>query len=366
MAYSGYIYGYNAETDEVVSGAGGSNNEVDFGPRTNGTNITEILAFVVEGKIEPLSVSAPTNATLTEGDTYTTTVTGTLSSEGVLSSATALYGIEGVTSASNISKVGTYGTLSLDTATGAFSYVLDSSDIDTAALSGADVVNETFTVTISDGLGGSASSTLTIPIQGSGINLDAVAVDDKINLAEATAGFDLTGKTNPGEEVTVTFGGNGAGVTLAGTNSATAGADGTFSVPVTLADVQAITDGVTTFTVAMDYPKTYNIKVTVDSGVFKFNGEAIASDFSINEGDTYIFDQSDASNAGHTLGLSASENNASSDAITEGVTVTEQLGQMVLLRLLLFQRLQQQLEHLFMPRMQTVMQSMGLVALTRQ
>ena len=44
-------------------------------------------------------------------------------------------------------------------------------------------------------------------------------------MAEATAGFDLTGKTNPGQEVTATFGGVGAGVTLAGTNSATAGAD---------------------------------------------------------------------------------------------------------------------------------------------
>ena len=33
----------------------------------------------------------------------------------------------------------------------------------------------------------------------------------------------------------------------------------------------------------MNYPKTYNIKVTVDSGVFKFNGQAIAADFAIND-----------------------------------------------------------------------------------
>ena len=85
-------------------------------------------------------------------------------------------------------------------------------------------------------------------------------------------------------------------------------------------------EGSETFTVSMDYPKTHNIKVTVDSGVFKFNGQAIAADFSINEGDTYIFDQSDTSNLGHTLGLSGSENNDSSDPITGGVTVAGTAG----------------------------------------
>ena len=85
-------------------------------------------------------------------------------------------------------------------------------------------------------------------------------------------------------------------------------------------------EGSETFTVSMDYPKTYNIKVTVDSGVFKFNGQAIAADFAINEGDTYIFDQSDASNAGHTLALSASSDNSGDDAITSGVTIAGTAG----------------------------------------
>ena len=313
QAYIGYIYGYNASTDAVVSGAGGSNHEVDFGPRTNGTNITEVLTFMIEGKLEPLTAVAPTNDTLTEGDTYTTSVTGTLTSTGILSTATAAYGIEGVSGSGDITKTGTYGTLSLNTATGVYSYALDSSDTETAALSGGDVVNETFTVTVSDGLGGSASATLTIPIQGSGINLDAVTGDDLINLAEATAGLNLTGKTNPGQTISVVLSSSG---TLAGTNSTTSGSDGTFSIPITAADVTAMGEGSETFTVSMDYPKTYNIKVTVDSGVFKFNGQAIAADFSINEGDTYIFDQSDASNAGHTLALSASSDNDRDDAIT--------------------------------------------------
>ena len=323
QAYIGYIYGYNASTDAVVSGAGGSNHEVDFGPRTNGTNITEVLTFMIEGKLEPLTAVAPTNDTLTEGDTYTTSVTGTLTSTGILSTATAAYGIEGVSGSGDITKTGTYGTLSLNTATGVYSYALDSSDTETAALSGGDVVNETFTVTVSDGLGGSASATLTIPIQGSGINLDAVTGDDLINLAEATAGLNLTGKTNPGQTISVVLSSSG---TLAGTNSTTSGSDGTFSIPITAADITAMGEGSETFTVSMDYPKTYNIKVTVDSGVFKFNGQAIAADFAINEGDTYIFDQSDASNAGHTLALSASSDNSGDDAITSGVTIAGTAG----------------------------------------
>ena len=104
QAYIGYIYGYNASTDAVVSGAGGSNHEVDFGPRTNGTNITEVLTFMIEGKLEPLTAVAPTNDTLTEGDTYTTSVTGTLTSTGILSTATAAYGIEGVSGSGDITK----------------------------------------------------------------------------------------------------------------------------------------------------------------------------------------------------------------------------------------------------------------------
>ena len=164
---------------------------------------------MIEGKLEPLTAVAPTNDTLTEGDTYTTSVTGTLTSTGILSTATAAYGIEGVSGSGDITKTGTYGTLSLNTATGVYSYALDSSDTETAALSGGDVVNETFTVTVSDGLGGSASATLTIPIQGSGINLDAVTGDDLINLAEATAGLNLTGKTNPGQTISVVLSSGG-------------------------------------------------------------------------------------------------------------------------------------------------------------
>ena len=46
--YVGYLYGYDANGD-AVSGAGGTNHEVDFGPRSNGTNITEVsYAFMIE------------------------------------------------------------------------------------------------------------------------------------------------------------------------------------------------------------------------------------------------------------------------------------------------------------------------------
>ena len=190
----------------------------------------------------------------------------------ILSTATAAYGIEGVSGSGDITKTGTYGTLSLNTATGVYSYALDLSDTETAALSGGDVVNETFTVTVSDGLGGSASATLTIPIQGSGINLDAVTGDDLINLAEATAGLNLTGKTNPGQTISVVLSSSG---TLAGTNSTTSGSDGTFSIPITAADITAMGEGSETFTVSMDYPKTHNIKVTVDSRCSNLTGKLL-------------------------------------------------------------------------------------------
>ena len=40
--------------------------------------------------------------------------------------------------------------------------------------------------------------------------------------------------------------------------------------------------------------------MTVAGGEFQFDGSAIASDFKFNFGDTYVFDQSDATNDGHT------------------------------------------------------------------
>ena len=67
--------------------------------------------------------------------------------------------------------------------------------------------------------------------------LNQVTGDNIINTSEAAAGFDITGTGEPG--ATITF----AGPALAGGNTATVQNDGTWSIPVTKADVTAMGEG---------------------------------------------------------------------------------------------------------------------------
>ena len=67
--------------------------------------------------------------------------------------------------------------------------------------------------------------------------LNQVTGDNIINASEAEDGFDITGTGEPGATITL------AGLTLAGGNTATVQNDGTWSIPVTQADVTAMGEG---------------------------------------------------------------------------------------------------------------------------
>ena len=60
------------------------------------------------------------------------------------------------------------------------------------------------------------------------------------------------------------------------------------------------------------------------SGALFFDGSAIPSDFTINEGDIYIFDTSDSSMAGSSIGFAGSKDNSGDDALgsSDGVTIS--------------------------------------------
>ena len=68
------------------------------------------------------------------------------------------------------------------------------------------------------------------------------------------------------------------------------------------------------------------IDVTRDStsGTLFFDGAAIPDGFTINEGDIYIFDTSDPSMAGYSIGFAESKDNSNNDAIgaSDGVTIS--------------------------------------------
>ena len=73
-------------------------------------------------------------------------------------------------------------------------------------------------------------------------------------------------------------------------------------------------------------PASTTIVVTKDatSGALFFDGSAIPSDFTINEGDIYIFDTSDSSMTGYSIGFAGSKDNSGNNALgsSDGVTIS--------------------------------------------
>ena len=78
--------------------------------------------------------------------------------------------------------------------------------------------------------------------------LNQVTGDNLINASEAAAGFDITGTGEPGATITL------AGPALAGGNTATVQNDGTWSIPVTKADVTAMGEGNTNLSLTQTDP----------------------------------------------------------------------------------------------------------------
>ncbi len=99
----------------------------------------------------------------------TSTVSGGLlfndfDTDGGTLSVSALSG--GVDNGATITVTGTYGTLTVTKATGAYQYVLDNTSTATNALKGGQQAPEVFTYSVSDGQGGTTNSTLTVNVIG--------------------------------------------------------------------------------------------------------------------------------------------------------------------------------------------------------
>ena len=111
------------------------------------TQITQ--SFGKQEVNDPISLASVSSATYTDGlgnDTFTA-ATGTLSSSDADANTTPLYGIDGGTlSGATVTKVGSYGTLTLNSSTGAYTYTPDADAIN-ALYSNA---SESFTFTVSD------------------------------------------------------------------------------------------------------------------------------------------------------------------------------------------------------------------------
>ncbi|MCW2242495.1 VCBS domain-containing protein [Azospirillum canadense] len=153
------------------------NNAVQF----LGTGQTKVDTFIVTAKDGTTRLIAITINGANDAPTFTSTPAGTAYTDtsapdtfqsftGTLAARDAdgdgvTFGIGGGTvQGGTVAKAGAYGTLTVNSATGAFTFVPDAAAID--ALPGGVNPVETFTVTIADGQGGTASQTLTISLTG--------------------------------------------------------------------------------------------------------------------------------------------------------------------------------------------------------
>ncbi len=147
-------------------------------------------------------------------------------------------------SAATFTKVGTYGTLTLNE-NGSYSYVVNDSNPTVQALNDSDILTETFTYTIMDPAGLSDTAELTITINGANdapvAGNDTGSATEKSGALNGTPGSDATGNvltadtdidnSNASLVVSAIRTGPEAGTGTAGTvNGTTQGAHGTLTI----------------------------------------------------------------------------------------------------------------------------------------
>src|SRR5262249_38082638 len=144
------------------------------------------LTITVTGTNDPPKAVADTN-TVTE-DTQPNQVTGNVLTKDTDADqgdqqSLVVTAVNGSDTAGGAAICGTYGALHLN-ADGSYSYTLDNGKAAVQALGAGQAANDVFDYTVSDGHGGSTSTTLTIAVNGT--NDPPVAVPDTNTVAEDT------------------------------------------------------------------------------------------------------------------------------------------------------------------------------------
>jgi VCBS repeat-containing protein len=141
----------------------------------NGAQSTATVTLDIAGVNDApviTTVSGQNSGTVTEAtanDAGTAAVSGVLTSADVDADATAIWSGDAT---------GVYGAISINAATGQWTYSLDNTAAATDALSNGDEETDTFTMTVTDEFGGSVTQDVVITVNGADDNRSPVAVDD--------------------------------------------------------------------------------------------------------------------------------------------------------------------------------------------
>ncbi|MBF0184830.1 MAG: DUF4347 domain-containing protein [Magnetococcales bacterium] len=147
------LTGNSAESFTVTVGDGLVTSSTTITVNLTGANDTPQLTTISSGSVEETA----------QTDTFSS-ISRTLSASDVDAGQSLTFGIQGGTVVDNVATLaGTYGTLTLNTATGALSYQPDATVIN--GLLATDSPSDSFTVTVSDGVT-TVSRTFTVQISG--------------------------------------------------------------------------------------------------------------------------------------------------------------------------------------------------------
>ncbi|MET1491998.1 VCBS domain-containing protein, partial [Uliginosibacterium paludis] len=239
-ATGSYSYAKNSSAIEALdSGETGTDAFTFTVSDGDGALVTRPFTVTVTGADDAPVLAAVTNATIKEVDqsssTTDTGLSGTLSGSDV-DVKTLTYGISGGTvSGTTVTLVGSYGTLTLNTATGAYSYAKNSSAIE--ALDSGETGTDAFTFTVSDGDGALVTRPFTVTVTGADDApvLSAVtnATIKEIAQSNSTTDTGLTGTLSATDVdvETLTYGISGG--TVSGTTVTKTGTYGTLTLNTT-------------------------------------------------------------------------------------------------------------------------------------
>ena len=233
---------------------------------TDGSGAVDTQSFTITvantNDAPTISVS---NGNLTE-DSGTYTVSGTVVGSDVDTNTTLTYASNTLT--------GSYGALSLNTNTGAYTYTLDNSNSDVQGLNDSETLTESFTVSVSDGTA-TTPTTLSFTINGandgpSGLTLSASSVAE--NSAGATIGT-LSATDTDGDTLSYSLasGGDNNSFEISGTTlklkdsvSANYEANNVYDLTIT------VTDGTTSQSISQEVTVT-NVN---EANTSYYNGKA--------------------------------------------------------------------------------------------